>query len=158
MKRVQQFRRRLMAAAAALAVAPVASKAFAQAVPLVEVWKTPSCGCCKDWIRHMEANGFRIKAHDVDSTSPVRSRMGLPDTYASCHTATIGGYAIEGHVPANDIKRLLREKPDAVGLAVPGMVVGSPGMDTPAYGGRKDPYQVMLVGRDGRARVYQSYR
>lgn len=106
----------------------------------------------------MESNGFRINAHDVDSTAEVRSRLGLPEAYASCHTASIGGYVLEGHVPANDIKRLLREKPAAVGLAVPGMNIGSPGMDTPAYGGRKDPYDVMLVSRDGKAGVYQSYR
>ena len=155
MKHVHRSRRQLIVAAVALAAAPVA---FAQAAPVVEVWKTPSCGCCKDWIRHMESNGFRINAHDVDSTAEVRSRLGLPEAYSSCHTASIGGYVLEGHVPANDIKRLLREKPAAVGLAVPGMNIGSPGMDTPAYGGRKDPYDVMLVGRDGKARVYQSYR
>lgn len=155
MKHVHHFRRQLLVAAVALAAAPVA---FAQPAPVVEVWKTASCGCCKDWIRHMESNGFRINAHDVDSTAEVRSRLGLPEAYSSCHTASIGGYALEGHVPAKEVKRLLREKPAAVGLAVPGMTIGSPGMDTPAYGGRKDPYDVMLVGRDGKARVYQSYR
>ncbi len=131
---------------------------FAQrAQPLVEVWKSPTCGCCKDWIRHMEANGFKVKAHDVGATAEFRERLGLPETYASCHTAKVGGYAVEGHVPARDVHRLLKEKPAAIGLAVPGMPIGSPGMDGPAYGGRTDRYDVLLVDRSGKSRAYSSH-
>jgi hypothetical protein len=123
----------------------------------VEVWKSPTCGCCKDWVKHLEANGFSVTVHD-DGNTDARKRLGMPLAYGSCHTARVGGYAIEGHVPAREIHRLLREKPKAVGLAVPAMPVGSPGMDGPEYGGRKDPYDVLLVQKDGSAAPYQSYR
>lgn len=125
--------------------------------PLIEVWKGPACGCCKDWVAHLEANGFSVKAHDSGNTD-ARERLRMPVAYGSCHTALVDGYAIEGHVPAREIRRLLKERPAAVGLAVPAMPVGSPGMDGPAYGGRKDPYDVLLVLRDGNSRVYQAYR
>ena len=124
---------------------------------LVDVWKSPTCGCCKDWIRHLEANGFKVRAHDQGNTD-ARAALGMPVRYGSCHTARVGGYAIEGHVPAREIRRLLKDKPDAVGLAVPAMPIGSPGMDGPEYGGRKDPYDVLLVTRDGGSRVFQAYR
>lgn len=123
----------------------------------VEVWKSPSCGCCKDWIAHMEKSGFRFTVHEVGNTA-MRQRMRIPLALGSCHTAVIGRYAIEGHVPAKDVQRLLREKPDAVGLSVPGMPIGSPGMDGPEYGGRKDAFDVLLVAADGSTRVFSSYR
>jgi hypothetical protein len=145
----------LLGAAGLLAATP-ALRAQGQGV-LVEVWKSPTCGCCKDWIRHLEANGFRVRAHDSGNTD-ARARLGIPLAYGSCHTARVGGYAIEGHVPAREIHRLLREKPAAVGLAVPAMPVGSPGMDGPEHGSRKDPYDVLLVQRQGPATVFQSYR
>ena len=122
----------------------------------ITVWKDPNCGCCKDWVVYMEANGFDVKVHDSGNTA-ARTRLGVPEKLGSCHTALVGGYAIEGHVPAREIQRLLKERPKAVGLAVPGMPVGSPGMDAPVYGGRKDPYDVLLINRDGSTRVYQSY-
>ena len=122
----------------------------------VEVWKSPACGCCKDWIAHMEYKGFAVTAHDTGN-NPVRLKLGMPAKLGSCHTALVGGYAIEGHVPARDIRRLLKERPNALGLAVPGMPVGSPGMDGAAYGNRKDPYDVLLVARDGTIKVFQSY-
>jgi len=131
---------------AAVAAAPVA----------VEVWKAPTCGCCKDWIRHLESHGFRVKVHDIGNTA-ARARLGIPLRLGSCHTAQVEGYAIEGHVPAREIRRLLSERPGAVGLAVPGMPIGSPGMDGPAYGTRKDPYDVLLVRKDGSTTLYQSY-
>lgn len=134
--------------------------AFAQASSerlLVEVWKSPTCGCCKDWIRHLEANGFRVRTFD-DGNTDVRERLGIPLRYGSCHTARVAGYALEGHVPVREIRRLLQEKPAAVGLAVPAMPIGSPGMDGPEYGGQKDPYDVLLVARDGSGTVYHSYR
>jgi len=122
----------------------------------MEVWKDPSCGCCKDWIALMEQAGFSVRVSDIGNKG-VRAQLGLPAKLGSCHTARVAGYVIEGHVPAREIKRLLRDKPDALGLTVPGMVVGSPGMDGPAYKGRKDPYDVLLVRRDGSTTVYQKY-
>lgn len=151
-------RRRLVTAWATLAAAVAASPAFAKADgPLVEVWKSPSCGCCKEWVAHLEANGFRVSAHDVGNTG-MRGRLGIPVALGSCHTALVAGYALEGHVPAGDVQRLLKTRPVAIGLAVPGMPVGSPGMDGPAYGGRRDPYQVLLVAKDGSTSVFSSYR
>lgn len=128
----------------------------AQDAPLVEVWKSPTCGCCQDWVRHLEENGFRVRVHDTGNTA-ARQRLGIPMKYVSCHTALVSGYAIEGHVPARDIHRLLRERPKAVGLSVPGMPIGSPGMDGPEYGNRVDAYDVVLIAPDGRASVFQSY-
>lgn len=153
---VNRRRRALMTAAASLALAPLARAQSAQ--PLVEVWKSPTCGCCKDWVRHLQTNGFRVKTVEVENTAQARARMRIPERLGSCHTAAVGGYALEGHVPAREIRRLLAERPDAVGLAVPGMPIGSPGMDGPEYGGRKDAYDVLLVAKDGSARSYQSYR
>lgn len=150
-------RRSLVQAIAGLAgtslLAPVL---MAQTRPQVEVWKDPNCGCCKDWVVHMEANGFDVKVHDSGNTA-ARKRLGIPDKLGSCHTALVGGYAIEGHVPAREVHRLLKERPAAVGLSVPGMPVGSPGMDGKIYGDRKDPYDVVLISRSGGTRVYQSY-
>jgi len=150
-------RRRWLAAAIAAGVASGAGASSA-AQPLVEVWKSPSCGCCGDWIQHLKASGFQVKVNDVATAVPVRARMGVADRYGSCHTAVVGGYALEGHVPAREIRRLLRDKPAAVGLAVPGMPIGSPGMDGPVYKGRRDPYDVLLLDRSGGAKVYAQYR
>lgn len=123
---------------------------------LVEVWKDPNCGCCQDWITHMESHGFRVKAYDTGNTA-VRERLGMPAQFGSCHTALVQGYVLEGHVPAKDAQRLLRERPRALGLTVPGMPIGSPGMDGPAYGNRTEPYQVLLVMKNGHTRVFQNH-
>lgn len=123
----------------------------------IEVWKDPNCGCCKDWVAYLEQSGFTVKVNQ-NGNDVVRERLGMPRQLGSCHTALVSGYVIEGHVPANDIKRLLKERPAAIGLSVPGMPVGSPGMDGAIYNGRKDPYEVLLVLKDGNSRVYQSYR
>ena len=125
--------------------------------PLVEVWKDPSCGCCKDWVKHLETNGFAVRVFETGNTA-MRGQLGMPAQFGSCHTARVGGYVVEGHVPAREIRRLLNERPNGVGLAVPAMPVGSPGMDGPEYGGRRDPYDVLLVALGGRSSVYQSYR
>lgn len=125
--------------------------------PLVEVWKDPNCGCCKDWMKHLETSGFTVRAIDSGNAA-VRAKLGMPARLGSCHTARVAGYVIEGHVPVRDIRRLLKERPVALGLAVPGMPVGSPGMDGPAYGERRDPYEVLLVQAGGTSRVFQSYR
>lgn len=125
----------------------------------MKVWKSPTCGCCGDWITHLQANGFRTKVIEVDSAVPMRRCLGLDDKYGSCHTAVVGGYVLEGHVPAREVKRLLRDRPKGVvGIAVPGMPLGSPGMDGPVYAGKKTPHDVPLVMRDGSASVYQIYR
>lgn len=124
----------------------------------VTVWKTPTCGCCKDWVIHLRKEGFNVVANDVPDTAPIRQKLGLPAKFGSCHTAQVGGYVIEGHVPASEVKRLLREKPAAIGLAVPGMPVGSPGMEMKGdMLGVRDAYDVVLVTRDGSSRVYKSY-
>ena len=122
----------------------------------IEVWKSATCGCCKDWIAYLEKDGFQVISYDTGNAA-VRARMGLPNRYGSCHTAVIDGYLVEGHVPAREIRRLLRERPAALGIAVPEMPIGSPGMDGPAYGNRREPYAVLLVARDGSATVYQQY-
>jgi hypothetical protein len=126
--------------------------------PTIEVWKSASCGCCIEWVRYLEANGFTVRAHNVDEPAVFRSKLGIPDQLGSCHTAAIGGYALEGHVPVREIRRLLLERPNAVGLAVPAMPIGSPGMDGPEYKGRTDAYDVLLIARGSPPQVYQSYR
>ena len=120
----------------------------------VTVWKTPNCGCCKAWVTHLQKNGFAVVVNDVKDTAPIRVKLGMPEKMGSCHTATLGDYVLEGHVPAREIRQLLREKPKALGLAVPGMPMGSPGME---MGGTGDAYNVMLVLHDGSSRVYKSY-
>ena len=148
-------RRRFVGTTLVLAAA-AAWPARAAVSALVEVWKSPSCGCCKDWIALLQREGFKVKTFDQGNTA-MRAKLGLPVRYGSCHTARIEGYAVEGHVPVREIRRLLAERPDAIGIAVPGMPIGSPGMDGPDYGGRRDPYDVLLVHRDGTSRVYASY-
>ena len=147
-------RRRAVAALAAFAWLPLAKAQSAGTE--IEVWKSPSCTCCKDWIAHLEKSGFRVKTHETGNNA-MRAQLRMPAKYGSCHTGKVGGYAIEGHVPGADIQRLLREKPAAVGLSVPNMPVGSPGMDGPAYGNKQDPFDVLLVQADGSAKVYASY-
>ena len=146
-----------MAAPAALAAAALAW-GCAQEKPTVEVWKSASCGCCIEWVRHLESNGFHVRANNVEEPASYRRKLGIPDHLGSCHTAEVGGYALEGHVPVREIRRLLAERPQAVGLAVPAMPIGSPGMDGPEYKGRTDPYDVLLIARGAEPRVYQSYR
>lgn len=131
----------------------------AKTEPIVEVWKTVSCGCCHDWVAHMQANGFHVVTHDVSEAEKAakRASVGIPAQLGSCHTALVKGYALEGHVPASDVRRLLKELPKAAGLTVPGMPIGSPGMDGPAYGGRKDTYATLLVQRDGSSIIFQNH-
>ncbi len=134
----------------AVALALAAPAAIAQQMPLVEVWKSDSCGCCGEWVKHMQKNGFATKIHRVEDNSPMRRALGIPERMGSCHTAKVGGYAIEGHVPAADVKRLLAEKPKAKGLTAPGMPQGSPGMDIP----NSPPYETYLVRNDGSAQFF----
>jgi len=144
-------RRSIVFAAAALAA--FGAGGIARAAPVVDVYKSESCGCCGKWVDHLRAHGFAVRAHDVPDPAAYRAKFGVPDALGSCHTARVAGYTIEGHVPAREVKRLLAERPAAVGLAVPGMPLGSPGMEAP----RNEPYAVLLIDRQGRTTVYARY-
>ena len=150
-------RRFLSLASGSVAVGFAGITRSTEASPVIKVWKSPTCGCCKDWIKHLEDNGFSVTFFDTGN-SEARMRLGMPVRLGSCHTGEVEGYAIEGHVPAKDIFRLLDEQPEAIGLTVPAMPRGSPGMDGPAYGGIRDPYDVLLVAADGTVTVFESYR
>ncbi|UCH49380.1 MAG: DUF411 domain-containing protein [Betaproteobacteria bacterium] len=126
---------------------------LADGLPQVEVWKDPNCGCCNKWIAHLQDAGFDVTAHNTRRVGAAREKLGMPNRYASCHVARIGDYVIEGHVPADDIKRLLEERPMAKGLAVPGMPMGSPGMEGP----RSESYQTLLIGSGGNAKVFAEH-
>jgi hypothetical protein len=125
-------------------------------VGTVVVYKSPTCGCCTAWIDHLRANGFQVEAQDVSDARllAVESEAGITNDLASCHTAKVGGYVVEGHVPAADIQRMLRTRPAIVGIAVPGMPMGAPGMD---QGSRKDPYDVLAFTKDGRRTVFAKH-
>jgi hypothetical protein len=141
-------RRRFLIALGTTGVAFTARPAFAQdALPKVVVTKDPNCGCCGGWVEHMKAAGFPVEVVTTPQVNRIKVRLGVPDELASCHTAEVGGYVIEGHVPADAVKRLLAEKPQAKGLAVPGMPVGSPGMEV--AGVENDTYDVVLFGPSG---------
>jgi hypothetical protein len=155
--KVHQGRRRVVALLAAVPVALALSPraAVAQGTPLVEVYKSPTCGCCNDWIKHMQGNGFRnVRTFDTGNAKK-RAEVGMSLRFGSCHTALVDGYVIEGHVPAREVKRLLAERPKALGLAVPGMPLGSPGMEVDD--GRVDRYDVLLVQKDETSTVYATY-
>ena len=126
----------------------------AQADTKMIVYKTSTCGCCGKWVEHLTANGFEVDVRDVNDIVSEGRKLGVPDALRSCHTGSIGGYAIEGHVPAADVKRLLAEKPKARGLAVPGMPIGSPGMESDGY---VEPYSVFLFQSDGSGEIYSTY-
>jgi hypothetical protein len=143
------IRRRKLLAAGAIAALLGTLRHEAAGAPRVTVYKTPYCGCCGGWVEHMRANGFDVAVREVNDLTPYRERLGVPESVASCHTAQIEGYAVEGHVPAADVRRLLRERPKAAGLAVPSMVPGSPGMT-----GKPVPYDTLLFTRDGSYAVY----
>lgn len=136
-----------------LVVALGSTPVWAQSSAAVEVFKSPYCGCCGKWVEHLRQNGFEVKTHDVEDVTAARKKTGMPDRLGSCHTAKIGGYVVEGHVPAADIQRLLKEKPKALGLAVPSMPPGSPGMDS----AKPMPYQTLLVRTDGTTQVFTQH-
>lgn len=137
------------AAASSPPVAVAADTSHA-ALPTITVYKTPTCGCCTDWVDHLRENGFSVVAHDLDDLSPIKAELGIRRELASCHTAVVDGYVVEGHVPADLIARLLTERPAVTGIAVPGMPIGSPGMEGP-YSQR---YDVLTFDRDGRTTVF----
>jgi hypothetical protein len=119
--------------------------------PVLEVYKTPTCGCCTKWVEHMQANGFTVRVTDLSDLVRIKAAHSIPDNLQSCHTAVIGGYAIEGHVPAADVQRLLKERPAIAGIAVAGMPVGSPGME---YEGRVQQYEVTAFDKQGKMRTF----
>ncbi|MDT0632196.1 DUF411 domain-containing protein [Rubrivirga sp. S365] len=135
-------------AEAAPAVLPASLPADA---PVLTVYKSPTCGCCKTWATYMEGEGFRVESRDVADLTAVKDSLGVPSDLASCHTGVVDGYVVEGHVPAEHVRRLLAERPEARGLAVPGMPIGSPGME---QGDLRQPYDVLVVGEGGEAAVY----
>jgi hypothetical protein len=151
-------RRKVLGLFAAAGVAPLAaglisaSAARAAALPPVEVWKDPNCGCCGAWAQHMRRAGFRVTVSAVDDMDSVRKARGVPEDLQSCHTAVVDGYVVEGHVPAADVERLLAERPVAKGLAAPGMPASAPGMDQPG-----EPYAVILFGAPTGNRIYSNY-
>lgn len=151
-----QFNRRTILAGGVVAAVGAAGWLLIPAATAdadVVVFKSPSCGCCGGWVDHMRANGFTVAVKERDDLTPVKARLGVPEPLQSCHTAEVGGYVVEGHVPAADIRRLLTERLRARGLAVPGMPAGSPGMED---GGRREAYRVILFGDDGHS-VYARY-
>lgn len=140
---------------ASLLVCSLAQASWAASdTPVIDVYKSPTCGCCNKWIDHLKVNGFTVRSHDTDNVAQHKYRLGVPLGYGSCHTAEVNGYLMEGHVPAREIKRLLKEKPKARGLVVPAMPTGSPGME---QGNRKDHYDVLLVNKDGIPQTYARY-
>ncbi len=128
-------------------------------IPPVEadilVYKSPQCGCCNGWVDHLRENGLSVAVENVDDMGAVKQRLGLPEKLASCHTGLMSGYVVEGHVPVSDLKRLLKEKPDVKGIAVPGMPIGSPGMEMPDT--PPDRYEVVTYTEDGRVRVFSRH-
>ncbi len=130
------------------------TQASSETLPVVTVYKSPTCGCCSSWVDHMREAGFEVEAHDVNDLAEVKSRLGVFPQHQSCHTAKVGDYVVEGHVPADLVQRLLQERPDVAGLAVPGMPRGSPGMEMPD--GTKDDYDVIAFTADGESTVYAS--
>lgn len=152
------FTKRARRVAVLLAAVATSHPAFGQTKPApvtphVAVYKSPTCGCCGKWIEYMQANGFTTTTTNMADLSPIKIKNRVPAQLQSCHTSLVGGYVIEGHVPAEDIRRLLRERPAIVGLAAPGMPAGSPGMDTP----HAPPYDVLAFDKDGRTTVFATH-
>jgi hypothetical protein len=140
------------AAASAPAATPALAAGAADDTTLT-VYKSPTCGCCTKWVDYMREEGFAVAAHDTDDMETIKASLGVPQRAGSCHTAVIGGYVIEGHVPASDVRRLLRERPPLRGLAVAGMPMGSPGMEGPY----RNAYDVLALERDGGTRVFATH-
>lgn len=143
-------RRWLLASAGALVLAP--QVAAAESGTPITMYKDPFCGCCTIWAQYMTAKGFNVTIEEPEDLAKIKSQLGVPDAVTSCHTALVEGYFIEGHIPADDVRKLLADRPKAKGLALPGMPVGSPGMEV--TGRAADPYEVLLVNEDGTTRVF----
>jgi hypothetical protein len=153
--RVRRHHRRVVAIfLSVLLLTTVAQAVRAESLP-IEVYKSPSCGCCQKWVEHLQRAGYRVEVTNVPDVQPIKRKLGVPAGASACHTAVIGGYFIEGHVPAQDVSRLLAEHPKNVaGLALPGMPIGSPGMEGPSA----SPYSVLAVQPDGKTTVFAEHR
>jgi hypothetical protein len=127
-----------------------------RALPVVDVYKSPTCGCCSKWVEHLRASGFTVRTTDTEDVASLKASHRVPRQVQSCHTALVDGYVIEGHVPATDVQRLLAERPVITGLTVPGMPVGSPGMEVAS--GKTEPYDVVAFDKSGTTRVFASHR
>ena len=153
--------RSLFAAMLLAALALAGGSTFAQrqtpgAGPMVQVYKSPTCGCCANWVKHLQQHGFRTQVTDMENVADIKAQRGVPARAQSCHTAVVDGYVIEGHVPATDVQRLLKERPAVLGLAVPGMPIGSPGMEVPNM--KPQPYDVVAFDKQGQLKVFASHR
>lgn len=148
-----QYKRLAVAGLLTIAVAgTVAGLPMQQPRPIpITMYKSPTCGCCAEWGEHMKANGFVVTVRDIDNLAPIKTDAGVPGGLQSCHTAVVEGYVVEGHVPADLVKKMLQEKPRVVGIAVPGMPIGAPGME---QGSTKQAYDVLLFDAQGRTTVY----
>lgn len=144
----------LVTAASLVTVAASAQRPAPQG-PTVQVYKSPTCGCCANWVKHLQANGFATRVMETESIDEIKAQHNIPAAARSCHTAIVDGYVIEGHVPAADVKRMLKERPAVLGLAVPGMPIGSPGMEVPNV--KPSPYNVVSFDRSGQLKVYSSH-
>ena len=148
------FRRAGIAVAAVLVIGGGAAWAQRPEAPTIEVYKTSTCGCCKVWVEHLRSNGFTVRATDVDDLSGIKAKHGVPARVQSCHTGVVNGYVVEGHVPAADIQRLLKERPKVAGLAVAGMPIGSPGME----GANPQVYNVLAFDKAGKTTIFSTQR
>ena len=146
----------LFPAVVAAAAVSVVGATFAQKpAPTVEVYKSPTCGCCANWVKHLQQHGFTTRVTDSPDMATIKTQRGVPAAVQSCHTAVVDGYVLEGHVPAADVQRLLKERPAMTGLAVPGMPVGSPGMEMQGTPAQK--YDVVLFDKQGQTKVFASH-
>ena len=139
----------------AFAVPLLAAVSASSSAVAITVYKNPQCGCCKGWVDHLRKEGFEVTAKDVDDMAAIKAKLGIPASLGSCHTAVVGSYVVEGHVPAGDIRKLLAEKPKVAGIGVGGMPIGSPGMEVP--GRAADKYDVTAFTKDGKQRVFASH-
>ena len=146
----------LMAALVSIGGSALAQRAASGAAPMVQVYKSPTCGCCANWVKHLQQHGFRTQVTDMENVADIKAQRGVPARAQSCHTAVVDGYVIEGHVPAADVQRLLKERPAVLGLAVPGMPIGSPGMEVPNM--KPQPYDVLAFDKQGQLRVFASHK
>lgn len=126
-----------------------------EALPTMMVYKSPTCGCCSKWVEYLRANGMEVKTQDIEDMGSIKERFGVPGRLSSCHTAVVGGYIVEGHVPIEDIKKLLQDRPNATGITAPGMPVGSPGMEV--EGRAADKYDIILFDANGNQSVFASH-
>ena len=149
-------RKRVLAAGLLGALVSVGGIVVAQKpAPTVQVYRSPTCGCCANWVKHLQQHGFTTRVTETDDVASIKTQRGVPARVQSCHTAVVDGYVIEGHVPAADVQRLLKERPAVVGIAVPGMPIGSPGMEVP--GQKPQAYDVVAFDKQGQTRVYASH-